>query len=100
MASFVSIEICEFVLFGANMAACPVKFDWKLIVQTISCLNHVEVFDGAGFFGPAASFPSWCPDSKDVDPKLRIGVDFTTVGAGVFHSGDEGGALHADVSGV
>lgn len=48
---------------------------------------------------PIEGGPTGRPFGEDVNPELRISVNFDGFFVGVFNSGDEGGALHADVGG-
>ena len=58
------------------MAFFPDEFDVVCLVEFVEFLDEVEIFDLAGFFGPAVFLPGGSPFGKDIDPKFGIGVDF------------------------
>lgn len=70
------------------------------MVECIEFLDEVEIFDGARFFAPVVLGPGVGPFGEDVEPKFGISVNFATFYSGVFNSGNQGGAFHADIGGI
>ena len=99
MAGFVGPEIGEFVLFRADMTAYPNELNGVGLIKLKKFLHDVEIFNFATFLFPAVAGPARCPLSKDIDPELRVAMDFARASVGILDSGDHSFAFHADVGG-